>query len=78
MFASEINAELQDIYYKNFGVQPAGDIKTVRESDIPQHEILCAGFPCQPFSLAERKQGQVSKFREADQRYFKNCKISFS
>ena len=57
VFASEIDEELRNVYKKNFGVRPAGDIRNVSIEDIPAHDILCAGFPCQPFSKAGDQQG---------------------
>lgn len=58
VFACELDEELRSLYKKNFGIEPKGDIRVLDiGKDIPQHDILCAGFPCQPFSKAGEQNG---------------------
>ena len=57
VFASEIDEKLRTTYVENFGMKPAGDIREVAVESIQEHDILCAGFPCQPFSKARDHSG---------------------
>lgn len=81
VYSNEWNKYSQKTYFTNFGVQPDGDITKVKAEDIPDHDILVAGFPCQPFSIAgvskKNSLGRATGFEDKTQGtlFFDVCRI---
>ena len=81
VFSSEWNKFSQQTYEANFGDVPEGDITKINERDIPDHDILVGGFPCQPFSIAgvssKNHLGRAHGFEDEAQGtlFFDICRI---
>ena len=81
VFTSEWDKFSQQTYEKWFGEKPTGDINEIDPSDIPNHDVLAAGFPCQPFSIAgvskKKSLGMAHGFKCERQGnlFFKICEI---
>jgi len=63
VFACDIDKNIRKIYNENYGITPEGDINTINIHSIPDFDILCAGFPCTPFSIAGKKEGFDDKLK---------------
>ena len=80
-YSSEWDGHCQRTYIANFGERPDGDITKIDAATVPDHDVLVAGFPCQPFSIAgvskKRSLGRATGFEDETQGtlFFDVCRI---
>ena len=87
VFSSEINRNAASTYSENFDAEVQGDITKIDAKDIPEHDILCAGFPCQSFSIngkrlaLEDRRGmlfydivRIAEYHKPDMLFLENVK----